>query len=308
MKPESGDRGPGTGDWGTAAVEGREVRSTTTVVAAVSEAVTQLRAVSDSARLDAELLLAHVMGTDRGGVIVAAHDVLDEGATREYENLVARRARGEPVAYLTGDKHFWGQCLQVGPAVLVPRPDTEVLVAWALELARALPAPAIADLGTGSGCIALALALELPQASVTATDVSRPALAVAGANAERHHAGNLAFLHGDWFAPLAGRRFDLLVSNPPYVASGDPHLADLRFEPAGALEAGADGLDAIRILTAGAPAHLRRAGWLLLEHGADQAGAVRALLQQAGFTHIETRRDLAGHERASGGRWMEAQG
>lgn len=252
------------------------------------------------ARADAEVLLAHVLGVPRSALIARDTDVLAPEAARGFEDLVRRRAAGEPVAYLRGVKEFWSLALEVNPAVLIPRPETELLVEWALALLPETAAADVADLGTGSGALAIAIARERPRARVTATDRSADALAVARRNAQRH-APRVGFLDGGWWSPLAGRRFDLVVSNPPYVAEGDPHLADLGFEPAVALTAGADGLADLRAIIGGAAEHLVPGGWLLLEHGAEQGAAVRALLGQAGFASVETRRDLAGADRASGG-------
>jgi len=208
------------------------------------------------------------------------------------------------VAYLTGSRAFWSLELKVTPATLIPRPDTETLVEWALERLPPAAALSIADLGTGSGAIALALARERPQCRITATDASAAALAVAQDNAASNQIANVAFRAGRWFAPLAGERYHLIVSNPPYIPAADPHLGrgDLRFEPRSALAAGPDGLDDIRLLVAGAPHHLTANGWLLLEHGYDQAAAVRTLLLQHGYHEVQTRHDATGHERISGGR------
>lgn len=248
-------------------------------------------------RLDAELLLAHVLDAPRATVIARDDRVLTPEEQGDFERLLARRVAGEPLAYLTGTREFWSLELEVTKDVLVPRPETELLVEWGAALGGA----AILDLGTGSGAIALALARERPQARVAAVERSAAALAVARRNAAAHGLA-VEFLEGRWFEPLAGRRFDLIVSNPPYVAEDDPHLADLRFEPRLALTAGADGLEALREIVAGARAHLNAGGWLLVEHGAAQGAAVRELFARAGFAGVETRRDLAGHERATGGR------
>ncbi|MEG3049313.1 MAG: peptide chain release factor N(5)-glutamine methyltransferase, partial [Thermomonas sp.] len=221
-----------------------------------------------------------------------------------FQALIARREAGEPVAYLTGMQGFWTLDLEVSPATLIPRPETELLVE--LALARIPPGVAsrIADLGTGSGAIALAIAKERLQATVIATDASTAALEVAGRNATRNGIANITFREGDWFAPLAGETFHLIASNPPYIAEGDPHLdqGDLRFEPPTALSSGADGLDAIRCIVRDAPSHLVAGGWLLLEHGWGQGTAVRSLLIEAGFVDVETERDLEGRDRVSRGR------
>ena len=216
--------------------------------------------------------------------------------------LLARRAAGEPVAYLLGEKEFHGLMLRVTPDVLIPRPDTETLVEWALACLQGLPpGAAVADLGTGSGAIALALKQARPDAAVSAVEASPAALAVAQDNGRRLGL-DVRWLAGSWWSPLAGQRLDLVVSNPPYIADGDPHLPALAHEPASALTAGPDGLRDLRAIAAGAPGQLRPGGWLLLEHGWDQAGAVQALLREAGLTAIETRHDLAGQPRCTGGR------
>ena len=256
------------------------------------------------ARIDTQMLLLHALDRaphDRAWLIAHDGDTLPAQAQATWAALLQRRLRGEPVAYLTGAKAFYGLDLRVDARVLDPRPDTETLVDWALELLRPLRAPRIADLGTGSGAIALALQSQRPDAHLTAIDASEEALAVATANARR--LGLPVHLRrGHW---LDGTRetYDLIVSNPPYIAEDDPHLHALTHEPRMALASGADGLDAIRAIVAQAPAHLRPGGWLLLEHGWDQAPAVCALLQDAGFAAVQTRKDLAGIERCTGGRW-----
>lgn len=256
------------------------------------------------ARADAEYLLAHALQTTRAWLYTHATDAVDEAMAQRYRGLLARRQAGEPVAYLTGAQGFWTLQLQVTPATLIPRPETELLVE--LALARLAPAAAarIADLGTGSGAIALAIARERPQCRVVATDASAQALDVARGNALRNAIGNVEFRLGDWFAPLQGELFDLIASNPPYIAGQDPHLGegDLRFEPPAALVSGADGLEAIRTIVDGAAAHLHPGGWLLLEHGLDQGAAVRGVLQAAGFHQVATERDLEARERVSLGR------
>lgn len=257
---------------------------------------------SESARLDAELLLGHVLGLSRAQLITRAAEPVSAEDARAYAELIRRRARGEPVAYLRGEQGFWTLTLKVDGNVLVPRPETELLVEWALQLADPAQDLRIADLGTGSGAIALALAAERPHAHVVATDLSNDALRLARDNARRLGLERVEFRSGSWLEPLTGEHYDLLVSNPPYIAMGDPHLADLRHEPLMALTDGGDGLNALREIVAGASAHLRDGGWLLLEHGYDQGPAVRGLLARAGFEAIETRRDLGGQERVSGGR------
>ena len=253
---------------------------------------------------EAELLLLHVLGRDHGWLYAHGTDPLARADVERFEALVARRAAGEPVAYLTGRRGFWTLDLQVGPDTLIPRAETERLVELALERIPAGRPCRVADLGTGSGAIALAIASERPQARVVATDASAAALEVARANAAAARLENVELRRGDWFGPLAGDRFDLVASNPPYIAAGDPHLArgDLRHEPAAALASGPDGLDDLRAIVAAAPAHLVPGGWLLLEHGHDQGPAVRELLHQAGFVGVETARDLEQRDRVSLGR------
>lgn len=253
---------------------------------------------------DAALLLAHALRRSQAWLYAHATDPVEAAAAAEFEALVARRTAGEPVAYLTSHRGFWTLDLVVTPDTLIPRPETELLVEQALlRIPPGRPAR-VADLGTGSGAIALAVASERPHARVVATDISRQALAAAAANADNHGIGNVEFRHGDWWSPLAGERFDLVASNPPYIADADPHLlqGDLRFEPPGALASGRDGLDAIDAIVGGAPAHLAPGGWLLFEHGHTQGEAVRALLLRAGFVAIATERDLEGRERVTGGR------
>lgn len=269
----------------------------------VSSALVGARGRIDVA--DATLLMQHILG--RGPAWLYAHGdaALAPEAEARFEALVARREAGEPVAYLLGRRGFWSLDLAVTPDTLIPRPETELLVEQAL--ARLDPALAlrVADLGTGSGAIALAIASERPEARLVATDRSEAALAVARANAAGLGLGaRVEFRAGDWFAPLEGERFDLVASNPPYIAEGDPHLeqGDLRHEPPAALASGRDGLDAIRIIIEAAPAHLVPGGWLLLEHGHHQGPPVRALLAAAGFVDVVTVRDLEGRDRVGAGR------
>jgi release factor glutamine methyltransferase len=279
----------------------------TDVGTALGQAVQRLRAGGEpepasSAELDAGLLLAHALGTTRAQVIAHAERAVDAATLERYHTLIERRARGEPLAYLTGWREFWSLRLAVTPAVLVPRPETELLVERALVL-HAPPAAAVADLGTGCGAIALALATERPAWRIIATDVSAAALEVARANAAALALERVGFRRGNWYRPLAEERFDLLVSNPPYVAAQDPLLSrpPLALEPRLALTPGADALECLRILARGAPAHLEAGGWLLLEHGADQAAAVRSELVAAGFRYVRSHRDLAGRERITEG-------
>lgn len=258
-------------------------------------------------RLEAHMLLLHVLGRsqhDRAWLLSHDQDTLPAGCAAVYSGLVERRLAGEPVAYLLGHKDFHGVTLHVSADVLDPRDDTETLVDWALDCVAPLAAPRLLDLGTGSGAVALALARARPDSEVHAVEASPAALAVATANA--HHLGlDVVFHPGDWFQALpAGLPlFDLVASNPPYIADGDEHLASLRHEPRQALVSGADGLDDIRRIVAGAGAHLVPGGWLLLEHGHDQADAVAELLSAAGFGSVQHRLDLAGIRRCTGGRW-----
>ena len=256
------------------------------------------------ARIDAQMLLLHTLGrstSDRAWLITHDTDTLDPAVQERFEALCQRRLAGEPVAYLTGTKAFYGLELQVDARVLDPRPDTETLVDWALEVLDGHPAPRLLDLGTGSGAIALALQHQRPDASVLAVDASEEALALARANATRLGLA-VQFRHGQWMEGLEGV-FDAIVSNPPYIPAADPHLAALTHEPLQALASGADGLEDIRAIVAQAPAHLKPGGWLLLEHGWDQAPTVCALLRSAGLEQVQGRKDLAGIVRCSGGRW-----
>ncbi|MDB5928524.1 MAG: [protein release factor]-glutamine N5-methyltransferase [Polaromonas sp.] len=262
-------------------------------------------------RLDAQLLLLHALGKPAGArAWLLAHDTdpLPPEAAQAFRALSLRRAAGEPLAYLVGAKEFFGLMLQVDARVLVPRPDTETLVEWSLEVLQApglQPALEVLDLGTGSGAIALAIAHSLRaagrEAHITAVDASAGALEVARGNARRLGLA-VDFIESAWLAQVHGS-FHLVASNPPYIASADPHLAALAHEPLQALAAGADGLDDIRRIIEEAPAHLLPGGWLLLEHGYDQAGPVRALLAAQGFAQVQSRLDLAGIARCSGGQW-----
>jgi release factor glutamine methyltransferase len=258
----------------------------------------------ESARRDAEILLGHCLQQSRAWLYTWPEREVATAQETLFRELLARRRRGEPVAYLTGRREFWSLSLQVNEHTLIPRPETELLVAWALELPLP-PGAAVLDLGAGSGAIALALASERPAWLIEGVDASEPALAVARDNAAHLGLEWVMFRQSDWFGALEGRRFHLLVANPPYVDGDDEHLrrGDLRFEPRSALVAAADGLADLARLAGGAPGHLCDGGWLLLEHGAGQGAAVRELLQQAGFSAVATRSDLAGLERVSGGRW-----
>ena len=255
-------------------------------------------------RLDAQGLLLHTLGRsphDRAWLLAHDTDPLDADTLARFDQLCVRRLDKEPMAYLTGWQEFFGLALQVDPRVLVPRPDTETLVEWALQAIVGLQGPRILDLGTGSGAVALALARARPNACVHAVDASADALVVAQGNARRLGLP-VVFSQGSWLTGHNGS-YALIASNPPYIPQHDPHLAALVHEPLQALAAGADGLDDIRAIVSQAPAHLAPGGWLLLEHGHDQAAAVRALLQAQGFTEVQSRRDMAGIERCSGGQW-----
>ena len=256
-------------------------------------------------RLDAQLLLAHVMGQSRAWLVAHDDAAMDDSQDWQFQDLLARRARGEPFAYLVGEREFHGLALAVGPGVLVPRPDTETLVDWALELlhADAGGSPAVLDLGTGSGAIALALKHRCASARVWAGERSADALAIARANAARL-ALDVRFVQGSWWDALAGTEapvFDMVVSNPPYIAEGDPHLAALTYEPLSALVAADAGLADIRAIATGARGRLRAGGWLLFEHGWEQADAVAAILRGAGFDGVQTRLDIEGRPRCTGG-------
>lgn len=259
---------------------------------------------SPDARFEAERLLCHVLDRGRAWLFAHARDTVAERDVARFDALIARRAAGEPVAYLTGTCGFWTLDLDVMPATLIPRADTERLVELALERIPVDAVCDVVDLGTGSGAIALAIANERPQARVVATDASDGALDVARRNAARHELGNVDFRRGDWWQAVGDRRFDVAVSNPPYIAQGDAHLAagDLRFEPRSALASGPDGLDAIRAIVRGAPAHLEPRGWLLFEHGHRQGEAARALLREAGFMDVATAQDIEQRDRVSFGR------
>ena len=276
------------------------------VRAALAQAAEQIAPVSDTPALDAELLLARISGWNRARIMVEKQSELPATMLAPFQTLIERRGRGEPLAYICGEREFWSLPLKVTPDVLIPRPETETLVEWALEiLERRGAAPCIADLGTGSGAIALALASERPDAQVVAVDSSGAALALARDNAAALGLSNVAFAEGDWLQPLAGQRFDLIVSNPPYVAPADPHLDALRHEPQLALVADDSGLACLRRIIATAPAQLQAGAALLLEHGFDQAEAVADLLRTAGFQQVVTRPDLAGVPRVTGGFWPE---
>lgn len=259
-------------------------------------------------RLDAQMLVLLAMGREahnRAWLMAHDGDALPPDTSARLQTLVRRRQRGEPMAYLRGDQEFFGLRLQVDPRVLVPRPDTETLVNWALALVDINSnTTRVLDLGTGSGAIALAIAAQRPAASVSATDASEDALAVARGNAQRLGLP-VQFHAGSWLNAVRGQHFEVIVTNPPYIAEGDPHLAALTHEPESALTSGVDGMDDIRVIVANAPHALATGGWLLVEHGFDQAAAVRSLLQSAGFIQVGSRTDLAAIERCSGGQWPQ---
>jgi release factor glutamine methyltransferase len=272
----------------------------------VADALREARAANVE-RLDAQLLLARLLNRPRSWLLAHDDAVLDTAAAAAWHALLVRRAAGEPLAYLLGEKEFRGLMLKVDPRVLVPRPETEHLVDWALELLDGAlhdrAAPRVIDLGTGSGAIAIAVRHAHPAADMTATDASEAALAVARDNAQRLGLA-IRFAAGSWWSAVPGAAeagFDLALSNPPYIAERDPHLPALNHEPAAALTPGGDGLGALRAIIAGAAQRLAPGGWLLVEHGFDQADAVQALLRAHGFASIETRADLAGQPRCSGG-------
>ena len=258
---------------------------------------------SPTARLDAELLLAAALGKSRSYLHTWPEKIVSSESALTFSGYLLRRRAGEPVAYILGQQGFWKLDLEVAPHTLIPRPDTELLVETALDLLPASPARVL-DLGTGSGAIALALASERPAWHVTAVDRVLEAVALAERNRQRLQLENVHVLTSHWFSALADQRFDLIIIYPPYIAAGDVHLAqgDVRFEPESALVAGVDGLDDIREIIQAAPQHLNPGGWLMLEHGYDQADAVRQLLSGAGFAQVESRKDLGTHERITLGR------
>jgi len=260
----------------------------------------------ESARLDAEILLCMVLDVGREYCYAHPEAQVPAAAAADFRRLVSRRREGFPVAYLTGQREFWSLDLAVNQFTLIPRPETEQLVATALALAGSRNAPEVLELGTGSGAVSIALARERPDARITATDLCRHALDLAAYNAGRHGIGNISFMLSDWYAALGARRFDVILSNPPYVDEQCPALwqAPLRHEPRLALDGGRGGLEAVSRIIAGACRHLCAGAHLLLEHGFDQGGSVRRLLLQHGFTDVETRRDAGGQERISSGLWQ----
>jgi release factor glutamine methyltransferase len=276
-----------------------------TVAGCLRSAMRALEGCSDSPRLDAEVLLAHLLAASRSALHVRADEPLRADTLQSYRELTARRAAGVPVAYLTGVREFWSLPLKVTPAVLVPRPETELLVEQALAL---LPAQcggrSVLDLGTGSGAIALAVALERPLARIVGVDLSHAALGVARDNARALSLERIEWRAGSWFEVLGGERFDLVVSNPPYIAEGDPALEALAAEPAAALIAGPSGMEMLACIIAAAPRHLVAGGWLVLEHGATQAVAVARLLREQGFAELRSLEDYSGRSRLTRGRLL----
>lgn len=280
-----------------------DIHTGQTIAASVAHAAGLLRKRSDAPRLEAELLITHVTGLKRAAQIARPATVLLPEQIAQFERLLGRRVKGEPLAYLLGTRDFWTLTLAVSPAVLIPRPETELVVERALAHLPAGQPRALLDLATGSGAIALSLASERPQLAVTATDLSADALLVAADNANQLGLERVRLLKGSWFEPLGEEHFDVITSNPPYIAAGDPDLAtDVRdFEPEMALVSGPTGLECLAQIVASAPHHLEPGGWLVLEHGWRQAEAVRNLLERAGFTHVTSHADLAGHLRVTEG-------
>lgn len=271
----------------------------------IDEGVARLRRVADDPRHEAEILLGAALGRPRSFLVAHADEpVLDCEATDRYEAHVTRRSHGEPIAYIVGEKEFWSLPLLVGPEVLVPRPETELVVERALAHLPGGMRGRVLDLAAGSGAIALAIARDRPLCTVVGTDVSSAAVAIARENAVRLGLANVEFRVGSWLAPVAGQSFDLVASNPPYIAEGDPRVepAVRRYEPHDALYSGPSGLEALREIAGCSPAHLAPGGWLVVEHGDTQGPAVRALLEVAGFDSIATHRDLADRERCTEGR------
>ncbi|MEX2515992.1 MAG: peptide chain release factor N(5)-glutamine methyltransferase [Gammaproteobacteria bacterium] len=258
-------------------------------------------------RLDAELLLAHVIQRPRTALFAHPDDVLSDNQLRHYHELLAQRVAGKPLAYITGEREFWSRTFEVTEATLIPRPETELLVERALNHLPSEQKHSLLDLGTGTGIIAITLACERPQLTVTATDASPAAVTVAKANAATHCNDRIVFIQSDWFAALTKQKYNLIVSNPPYVAAADTCLqhGETSFEPRSALAAGEAGLDDLTKIISTAPTFLNRHGWLLLEHGTAQADAVQSLLTAAGFERIQTHRDLAGHDRVTEAQWLK---
>lgn len=270
------------------------------IAALLRDAEQRLQTISDSARLDSEVLLAFVLKRERSYLLAFPERIPSDTEQQQYQQLLDRRASGEPVAHIIGRREFWSLDLIVNADTLIPRPDTEVLVEFVLERFDQSPLK-LADLGTGTGGIALALASERPLWTITATDQSEKALAIARQNAQNLGLKTVQFMAGHWFDALPDNDYDVIVSNPPYICDNDPHLqqGDVRFEPMSALASGADGLDDIRLLISQAPDYLKNGGWLVLEHGYDQPQAVTDLFKDHGYQHIEQRRDYGGNPRVT---------
>lgn len=273
----------------------------------ISDAVVDLLTRSDSALLDAEVLLSHVLQQSRAWIMAYQDELIEPALARQFRELVAQRRQGKPIAHLIGEREFWSLPIRVSADVLIPRPETELLVEQLLELYPPESTGSIVDLGTGSGAIAIALSYERPHCQLTAVEQSAAALALARRNAATiGTAANITFMAGSWFEPLADQRFDAIVSNPPYIAANDQHLqqGDVRFEPTAALVSGHDGLKDLHHIIEHAPDYLHNNGYLLLEHGYTQGPAVRQLAQRRGFTAVTTLRDLSGQPRATLGQWQ----
>lgn len=279
----------------------------TTISQALQQARQNLQASSPSPASDASILLCHVLDCSSSHLIAWPDKQLSSANEQHYNDIIQRRMLGTPVAYITGEKEFWSLALKVTPAVLIPRPETEILVEFALEVLRKKPTATIADLGTGSGAIACALASEHPGWKITATDASAEALAIAQHNADAHQLQNITFIQGNWCEALQQQDFDLIISNPPYVAIDDPHLddGDVRFEPDGALSSGIKGMDDIELIAREAGAHLKPGGWLVIEHGYDQQQMVRDCFTSNGYVEITQQSDLADIPRITAGRKPE---
>jgi len=275
------------------------MNSPSSIAESVAAGTRALTPHSESPRLDAELLLGKVLGLPRSALIAHNDEPVAAQYARAYEGLIAQRAQGAPVAYLTGSREFWSLTLDVTPAVLVPRPETETLIERVLELKSAAEACTVLDLGTGSGAIALAIAAERPRWQVTGVDISPQALEIAARNSRKLKMARIQWRLGCWFDAAPRKRFDLIVANPPYIATADPALANLSAEPGIALHAGPTGLEALRAIIAAAPLHLRPRGWLVLEHGATQALDVARLLKRHGFARIRTYPDTFGKSRVT---------
>lgn len=265
----------------------------------------RLQPFSESARLDAEILLAHVLEKNRSFLRAWPEQILSTLQQQQFQTLINQRQQGQPIAYLTGEREFWSRAFKVSPAVLIPRPDTERVIELALALLAEQTNPRIIDLGTGSGSIAITLAKELPHSHVTASDISPAALEIARANAQRHAANNLTLIHSDWFAAIPQTEFDLIISNPPYIANDDPHLdqGDLRFEPKTALISADQGLQDIRTLADQARHYLKPGAYLLLEHGYQQQEPVQAILLACNYQSVATHCDLGGNPRVTLAQW-----